>query len=459
MLYNGETFVTVDHTGAVINEQAAPPIDRILAITQHGDTLAYIETYAPCQSRLVVYDLQNGSARIERDVESERRPCAAPLASAAFTPDGGKLALGVRLAADQWDILVLNAHAGSLTRSLMASTAPIDAALAQATDPPTSVRFLDNDRLHLTIAPDHPYTWDIISGALQPSIIPAGEGPAVFTPSGETLAAALDLRFAHARAGAPNALHIYDPVTRERFPFYVETDRALSNPVFAHNGRHIFAQAHDQAGRRQSLLISRDGRIIRPLRDINRLDINATATGLIYCVQHNDVTDLVHFDTDRPFSDQTIWTAPGRWRILWVHSEAQTFGPYTRWSRLAAPLVENPQPALTVAATPFPSPEPILYAGMTARIQTVGGEVLYLRDAPGTGAIIKHLYNNNRVDLLEGPRRHGDYDWWHLRTADDGTQGWAAQAVDDLTTILPIHPDEDDDNEDRSQIVADSTSP
>lgn len=119
-----------------------------------------------------------------------------------------------------------------------------------------------------------------------------------------------------------------------------------------------------------------------------------------------------------------------------------------RWLTVPAVLIyaeanaPTPTPTMTpIPLTPtlFPTPLPLLRSGMAALVQT-GGDVLFLRDAPGTeGEILLYLYDDDVVTLLEGPVENGLYRWWRVRT-EDGVEGWAAAASGELTTLLPDVP-------------------
>lgn len=93
-----------------------------------------------------------------------------------------------------------------------------------------------------------------------------------------------------------------------------------------------------------------------------------------------------------------------------------------------------------LAPTPLPTPEPLFAPGTLAEVQTIDGEVLYLRDAPSTsGAIVRYLYDAMLLTLLDGPVTADGYTWYRVRT-QSGETGWAAVAVDDLSTLLPYTP-------------------
>ena len=188
------------------------------------------------------------------------------------------------------------------------------------------------------------------------------------------------------------------------------------------------------------LLLERDGRMVNELRDIQRENIHGTRDGFVYTFQDdNDATHLVHFHTQRAFSDQTIWRGEDRWFLEWVSQPEPPYGPYLPWQNLGDVTYEETPHIEPTPAPDLPLPEPILKVGMLADVQTIDGEVLYLRDAPGTdNEIVVYLYDRMVVELLEGPETVDGYVWWRIRT-EDGTEGWAAEAVDDLTTLLPHH--------------------
>jgi hypothetical protein len=372
------------------------------------------------------------------------RTCASTITPGRFNDDATQYAFGERFYDDESNVLILDLELGEVVATLTDSGATLPVELAEQSADPIIQSFTEN-RIAFIAAFGYStqptfasYIWDQRSQSLMQTTAFPATTLDVFEPTGESVIALADDRFQDVGENVRNALHIYDPITRSRFPFFADGVNSFENPRFVQNGAYVVVKAMRPDEDDQWLLIERDGAVLRPLRNIDRRDIHGTEDGFVYLLRHDGVSELVHFETETPFSDHTVWVADGDWRILWIENDAQTFGPYLNWAQLAEPVYDDPLPEITIAPTPLPLPEPILQAGMTAVVQTMGGEVLYLRDEPATGDIIKHLYDGNRVQLLEGPREINGYVWWHIRTSDD-TEGWAAQAVDDVTTILPYH--------------------
>ena len=269
----------------------------------------------------------------------------------------------------------------------------------------------------------------------------------VFPDTRERIALQLDTRFARMDDADYNTIFIVDPMERVNFPFFFSPTLNLQNVYFVQNGERVLVVAIDANEQRYWLLLERDGSWVRPLRNFEREHLHGTAQGFIYTLTiagdgdvSNEVhTQLVSFDTRRPLSDSVVWSAAGEWRIIWVESGADGYGPYRDWRPLAVP-VYNEATSTSIPTTPtaFPTPRPLLFAGGQAVVNTVDGEVLYLRDeASVSGEIVRYLYDRMIVDLLDGPVVAQGYIWWQIRT-DEGEIGWAAEAVDTVTTLLPI---------------------
>lgn len=264
----------------------------------------------------------------------------------------------------------------------------------------------------------------------------------LFVPTGERIALQLDTRFAQSPSAEFNTVFLYEPIDRVNFPFFFSPNLNLQSVFFVQNGERILIHGQDAEMQDYWLLIERDGSLVRPLRNIERTDLHGTAGGFIYTLSREDGTEnrteLVNFNTRRPFSDEVVWTGEGHWHIVAVENGAMGYGAFRAWRPLAVPVYSVPSatpPPMTPTA--FPTPVPLLIVGEQAEVNTIDGEVLYLRDEASTGgAIVRYLYDRMIVDLLEGPVYAEGYTWWRVRTAD-GEIGWAAEAVDTVTTLLP----------------------
>ena len=257
-----------------------------------------------------------------------------------------------------------------------------------------------------------------------------------FPPTGEILFIAPDDRFPALPGFPNNTLYVYDPTLSAYYPFYTSDDLALTDAHFVQNGRLILLEGLTPQQMTVWWLIQRNGRYWLPLLPGERRSIHGTADGFVYLrAQSDGNTTLVEVNLNAPFLDRVMWTDAGSWEIVQVENQVYTYGPFLLWAQLTEPVRVNP-PEIVVAPTPYPTPLPLLSPGDAAIVQTIDGEVLYLRETPLTGEIIMHLLNGMRVELLEGPVQAGDFIWWRVRTAD-GTEGWAAQACEDVTTLLP----------------------
>lgn len=68
----------------------------------------------------------------------------------------------------------------------------------------------------------------------------------------------------------------------------------------------------------------------------------------------------------------------------------------------------------------------------------VEDEALRLRDSAGLATTtVTGLAPGTQVEVIGGPQEADGYTWWNLRL-DDGTQGWAVDAVGSLQTLIPI---------------------
>jgi len=73
-----------------------------------------------------------------------------------------------------------------------------------------------------------------------------------------------------------------------------------------------------------------------------------------------------------------------------------------------------------------------------ARVSTLGGSRLRLRDAPDLyGELVAMLSDGTLVDILGGPVTDDrDLIWWHVRT-EEGEIGWCVEFVNGVQTLVP----------------------
>ncbi|NLX11905.1 MAG: hypothetical protein GXY36_19835 [Chloroflexi bacterium] len=141
-------------------------------------------------------------------------------------------------------------------------------------------------------------------------------------------------------------------------------------------------------------------------------------------------------------------TAAGRVDFLWDNFGEQTllvvYEPGD--SLLGTPYlrdVSGERGDLTALTGPVGQPRwgPLFRPRDAARVQTMQGESLNVRQAPG-GPVLIQLATGARVTILGGPRLAEGYRWWWVQTAD-GMAGWAVESVTDptgrrLRTLLPM---------------------
>ena len=236
-----------------------------------------------------------------------------------------------------------------------------------------------------------------------------------------------------------NTLTVYEPVSRSWSTFFTYSS-TITSTSFVKNGERILINGENEANENLWLLIERNGSLVRPLRDINRLGIHGVADGFIYTYWNaeRETTELIHYDSQQLLSDQTIWLEDGTWQIVWVNGGNTALSAFMPWAQIGEVLYDAPMPTLAVTMEPtgFPMPAPLIYIGREVEVNTIDGEVLYLRDEPVTGEIIMNLLDRMMLTVIDGPVEAEGYVWWQV-VNEDGIEGWAAQAVDDVTTLLP----------------------
>jgi len=298
-----------------------------------------------------------------------------------------------------------------------------------------------------------------------------------FELTGEIVMPFVDERLANQIAsfnfGQANSLHVYDPTTGGRFPFYNNPALTLIWPRFIEGGQRIIVSARDPQDVTTWLLIGRDGSAT-PINEPLSIDggqvssIQGVADGFVYTLDAPDGSGsaLAYANTQAgPITPVVVWNSePGMFaRMVWV-DDLRTL-PITAqsavgWAQLAAPeYAPSPVPAQAapeIAATvalvdPLKIPTPTLVSGLAgptlsigsnATVATTRGDMLNVRSAAGTDYdIVTRLPAGTPVTILEGPRSNNGYTWWRIRTVD-GTEGWVVESIEDndgtrLFTLVP----------------------
>lgn len=100
---------------------------------------------------------------------------------------------------------------------------------------------------------------------------------------------------------------------------------------------------------------------------------------------------------------------------------------------VSATVTRSPSPSarpLFTATPGVPAPTPTMVTrvvpGLVVEVSGTGALGLRLRSGPGLGyATTKVFDEGSRLEVLEGPEKADDVEWWRLEAAD-GIVGWAA---------------------------------
>lgn len=355
-----------------------------------------------------------------------------------------KLAFGAVLAEDGgvgiWQILVTDIKRGEIKHRLDSGSPLVPVEIRTAHE--VMVQHFDNYRVYFTVKTDADdratpgYVWDVLTNTVTENVAYSPMATVdIFTKTGETLMVLPDERLPGYENGA-NAVHVYDPFEDRRYPFFTSAYFPIA-AFFVQNGQRVLVHGTDDTSQNVWFLVTREGQITRFLRQIERKDVFGTAEGFVYLFTNADGdSELIAFDSQRAFSDRSVWKGVGAWQILWASSETETYGAFTAWSSLEEAVYDAPIPHITIDSPMLPPLPQVLHPGMEAIVRA-NGDVLYLRSQAGTGnEILQHLYDDDVVRLLEGPHHEDGYRWWRIRTAE-GLEGWAVEAAGDITTLLP----------------------
>jgi len=457
--------VRVDNQGRALDLEAIPPENALPGIVD-GDILRPTRLSASPDGTLLVYALgvndsmyvqvydtrQNRVLMTHRIDESLGTRAPTTLDRAPhnlFNETQTAFAFGYGKA-QGWQIDVLDATSGDIFTSLLPESPAMRSLITDTAFGvvPVIQAFVEG-KVSFTIqgagsfTPPYPsFVWDTVTGGVNPTLLYANPMVDTFAASGEVIMAMIDPRLPNSADrflyGQVNALHVYDPTTGTRTPFYNAQTLWLQQPIFIQNGERILSGGVNASGAFAGwTVVERDGEVagLLPLTD-DLIAAVGTGSGFVYIPRDEAGNNLsLYYVNTRQALDagQPIWSIPrtGRPQIVWAAYPTQEVA-YRPWRSLAVPvdvgqvtLVETPQVAVVLAA------------GGTATVRTTGGDALLLRDAAGLDAnVLTRLNSGTRITLLRGPATVAGKDWWQIQTPG-GAVGWVVTEIDGIKTLTP----------------------
>jgi hypothetical protein len=459
--------IRLDYQGQTLDLEAIPPENALegiadsdiarptrLAASSDGDWLVYvlgvnnslyIQIYDTTQNRILMTYRIDGPEGTRLSHTLERAP------HNLLNETRTALAFGYGKEAG-WQIDIVDVGSGSVFTSLMPESPAMRRLITDvAFGVVPVVQAFAEGKVYFTIqgagsfTPPYPsFVWDTVTDTVNPTLLYANPMNDTFAPTGEVIMAVIDPRLPnradHFLYGQVNALHVYDPVTGTRTPFYNAPELWLQQPRFIQNGERILSGGVDAAGAFEGwTVLERDGEVagLLPLMD-DLIDAAGTGSGFLYLprAEAGDTLSLVYVNTRQALdAGQSLWSIPrtGRPQIVWTAYPAQTVA-YRPWRALAVPIdvgqtnsIETPVSATDLAI------------GGEAIVRTTGGDALMMRDAAGLDAnVLTRLNSGTRVTIVNGPRTIDDLDWWQIRTPG-GVAGWVVGEVDGIRTLTPIN--------------------
>lgn len=290
------------------------------------------------------------------------------------------------------------------------------------------------------------FVWNSFTGAVTQTNTYAVETD-VYTQSGELVSI------------ANGGLQWFNSYSGELARFYDAGDAgdSLGRPRFVDDGRLV---AVAEAG--QVVLLGRDGVEIGALPGSETaLDWYGLQSGMVMALNGTSGVDLVRVPlTDGAPSSASDYERfvqlPSGTVVQWVDSDMRAGVraiEYTRWAALdgasfdslvvsgVSPLVEALQAGTAAGDDPdTPTTTDGLFVGGWAETFSDEGDQLNVRSAPGTDSeVVTRVDSGVRVNLLEGPVEADGLVWWRV-LFPTGRDGWVAQAVDGVQTLVAAAP-------------------
>lgn len=375
-----------------------------------------------------------------------------------FNPASSELAFGYALESGEWELVVIDMATLAL-RAVLRSGDPAAAAIPVGYGlTPTPVYFRPDGAVAFAMVLGgaggaleyESFVWDVERSTVESSIGYGSLALEIFPPTGEVVAPYSDDRLPASadrfNFGQANALMVYDPLLRVRYPFYNDFRLDLSLVRFVSGGEFMIVQGMtgEPDYRHVASIIDRAGNAIASFAPgVVIRGASSMPDGYVVLAELGDRMFLGFADLsvsrlgDLGFSAWESDPMALSWRLVWAGlgdgSPLLVGGSYPPWERLAD---------FTVApgsGTPFEEPEPplALTVGATATVRTTEGDALNLRTGPGTQfQRIARLPSGLQVTLLEGPILADGFSWWRIRTPDN-QEGWVVEAAGDVVTLVP----------------------
>lgn len=371
--------------------------------------------------------------------------------------------------APDWKLLVLDLADGSPRRELHHQDM-LEHGLIESLIWTPLIRRYQGDAITFTLdileneGNPHTFTWNLISGDVQPSAAFPGQGGDLFAPTGESIS----LMYGEsplpipelAQQLKPVTLQVYDPLLGGRYPFHQFDEADPIYPpriTFVQNGQGLIleTQRDDLQG---WTLIGRDGRLVgewSPPPNVSVISLKGSPEGFLYTSRFVSTGVTIPLLMAVDTSGAQIGVGRAIWNlsfqeygqragagdvpleIAWVE-RLSTAGPFKPWAQLAEPVYGLLPGQVNLQPTSIPTPQALFQIGMSVRVQTTEGEILNLRRAASRDAeVILYLEDDMLLVLVDGPVQAEGYTWWRVRTSE-GIEGWAAEYNGQIQTLVPL---------------------
>lgn len=481
-------LLQVDSTGAALWNIQLPTVmahdnySRSVAVSPDGQRVAYsVNSSSQMTHQFFIADLQDFMAPSPTEpgpsvVYSPPQPQLADSfvfdRSLVWNDDGATVAYGYGLDPEGWEIVVLDAETGSVMFELTSQSPQMQAIRIEDFFLVPAIHRYSGGALDFSLInwategrPEYEnYQWNLVTNTVTPSVAYPSPSADTLLTTGEVVTPFSDDRFPDQdeflmMGWQMNTLHVYDPVTQARWPFFARADWGLGSVHFVNNGAYVLTRfgvmSTDEI---QWALIDRNGALVG--QPILPTDYQTSIAGIPsgYLVQGVELRadgGYLYIDqADAPnlMSPYRVYTASSpteNYRFAWVSAMGGGNFVYGNWAQLADPTVA----AMASGAPPFeggpfigdppiPTATPIIASGTLtvggiAYTQTTEGDSLNVRSGPGLSfQRVGQVASGVRLELLEGPRPADGYTWWRVRLPDN-REGWVVQRADNVDTLIP----------------------